>query len=196
MPALDFDHLLQSGRYSSRLPEGYPGAPVGPLGVPEDWAQRTIEAATLLSGHLLQGVALDGGWTAPAAELDGMLALAERVAGSDGDPLEIADALRDFLQNSDLIRAALGPQLAQVQEAIMGAIAAAVGGAVLSAAEAVPIIGWAITFIRFAVQAGRIRQGHGAAFGATPLIEGYNRWPVPEYVYAPRASRPSAPATA
>ncbi len=179
MPIPEWIDLPPLDRYTSRLPEAYPGAPTTPTGVPVEWAQRSVEAVTMLAGHLVQNVAIGRGWSAPLGELDALVTLAKRVAQGGDDPLAILGAVRDLMKESDLIRSALAAPLREVQRAITDGIAAGLGVVTL-AAEVVPIIGWAIMAIRFFVQAHRVRYS-GETFGVSDLTEGFNTWEIPKF---------------
>lgn len=198
MPFPDWDNPpLTPGSFSSKLPD--PGAifgpaplpGTGPAGIPELWGRRAIEGATALSGYFLQNIALIDGWPNSLDVLDneddtGLLNLGQQIIGGIGnpddvdlDPLHIATAVIELLQKTGLLNAALEPSLQQLQ----ALLAEAIGGAIATGAQIVPIVGWAIALIRGTVRAAQqIKENEEAGFGKLPgTVQGLTKGVVPSF---------------
>lgn len=201
MPFPDWDNPpLTLGSFSSKLPD--PGAYFGPAalpgttpsGIPELWGRRALEGATALSGYFLQNVALIDGWPNSLDILDniddtGLLNIGQQVIGGlagelsindpNLDPIHIATAVIALLQKTGLLNAALEPSLQQLQ----ALLAEAIGGALLTGAQIVPIVGWAIALVRGTVSLSRqVKENNEAGFGILPgTVQGLMKGVVPSF---------------
>lgn len=178
--------LLDVGGFKSKLPDAHVVlGPLGlpPSGVPADWAQKSIETATLLAGHFLQGVATTSGWPGSPVPLDSLIGTAKAVMASDGNPLGIAHAVINLVQQTGLLQQILEAPLQEVQNLVVSALTDVLGEAVVAAGSVVPFVGWVVTIIKSSVVIARtIEANNERGFGVLPgTLEGLLQGVVPSF---------------